>query len=108
MMKGTLKPVYEEVETGEALVQQIWTHSKIGTIAGCKVVSGEVNRSDSGRVLRDGVVIYATKIASLKHYKDDVAKIKKDMECGIVLDKWGDIKPNDIIQTYKVVESKKK
>lgn len=103
MLSGSLDPIYVEQETGEAEVKQVWHHSQVGTIIGCLVLNGEINRNDKARVLRDGVVVYKTGIASMKHVKDVVTKVTAGMECGIVLDKYNDLKVGDIIQTYKVV-----
>jgi translation initiation factor IF-2 len=75
-------------------------------IAGCKVSNGEINRNDFARVLRDGKVIVSTKIASMKHLKENVNKISAGMECGIVLTNFNDVKVGDIIQTYKLITVK--
>ncbi|MDR1850948.1 MAG: translation initiation factor IF-2 [Mycoplasmataceae bacterium] len=104
MMTGALKPVEQEIEIGEAVIQQIWEHSKVGTIAGCKCTSGEITRKDNARVLRDGVVLYKTKIGSMKHFKDEVAKISNEQEFGITLEKINDLKVGDIIQCYKLTK----
>ena len=106
MIKGKLDPILVETENGEAEVKQIWTHSVIGTIIGCVVNNGVINRNDLVRVLRDGVVIHKTKIASLRHKKDDITKIEAGKECGITLDKYNDLNVGDIIQSYKIVEKK--
>ena len=106
LMKGKLDPVYVEEDTGEATIKQIWKHSKIGTIIGCLVDNGEISRNDSVRVLRDGVVIAKTEIASLRHVKEDVTKMSAGKECGITLKNFNDLKVGDIIQCYKVIEKK--
>jgi translation initiation factor IF-2 len=108
MLDNKLDPVYEEKETGEAIIQQLWKHSQVGVIAGCLVQNGEVNRSDNVRVLRDGVVVIKTKIASLKHLKEIVNKVTAGNECGITLEKYNDIKAGDIIQAYQIVQVKRK
>lgn len=104
LLTGTLDPIYVEQETGEAEVKQIWRHSEVGTIIGCLVQSGEINRNDKARVLRDGVVVCKTDISSMKHVKDVVNKVTSGMECGIVLSKYNDLKVGDVIQTYKIVQ----
>ena len=104
LLAGTLDPIYVEQETGEAEVKQIWRHSEVGTIIGCLVQSGEINRNDKARVLRDGVVVCKTSISSMKHVKDVVNKVTTGMECGIVLSKYNDLKTGDVIQTYKIVQ----
>lgn len=104
IMKKSLDPIYVEEETAEAEVKQIWTYSKVGTIIGCGINSGEINRNDQARVLRDGVVIAKTKIASLRHGKEDITKISSGKECGITLENFNDVKVGDIIQTFKTVE----
>jgi translation initiation factor IF-2 len=72
-------------------------------IAGCLVQNGVINRNDSARILRDGVVIANTKVSSLKHLKDTVNSVNAGMECGITLEKYNDIQVKDILQTYKMV-----
>lgn len=104
VLKGSLDPIYEEKEMGEAIIQQLWKHSMVGTIAGCLVQNGEINRNDNARVLRDGAVIVDTKINSLKHLKNVVNKVSTGMECGITLEKFNDIKVGDIVQTYTNVK----
>ncbi len=104
LLTGTLDPIMIEEETGEAEVKQIWHHSQVGTIIGCQVLNGEINRNDKARVLRDGAVICKTGISSMKHLKEVVNKITTGMEGGIVLEKYNDIKVGDIIQTYKIVQ----
>ncbi|MDR0545371.1 MAG: translation initiation factor IF-2 [Mycoplasmataceae bacterium] len=106
MMFGVLEPETQEQETAEATILQLWHHSDVGMIAGCKVSNGEINRNDFARVLRDGKVIVSTKIASMKHLKENVNKISAGMECGIVLTNFNDVKVGDIIQTYKLITVK--
>jgi len=99
-MKGMLEPEYKEVVTGHAEVRAIFKASSVGTIAGCYVTDGKVNRNNEARVIRDGVVIYEGKIASLKRFKDDAREVNAGFECGITLVKFNDIKEGDIIETY--------
>ena len=106
IMKNKLDPIYMDEDTGEAQVKQIWTHSAVGTIIGCSILNGTINRNDSARVLRDGVVIFKTKIASMRHGKEDITSISAGKECGLTLANYNDLKVNDIIQCYKTVEKK--
>ena len=106
-MKGLLDPEFEEKVIGEAEVRKLFKFSKVGTIAGSKVTSGVIKNGSKARLIRDGVVIYDGEIASIQREKDSVKEVKKDMECGITLDKYQDIKENDIIETYELVEIKK-
>ena len=105
-MKGKLDPVYVDEDTGEAEIKNIWKHTKIGVIGGCIVTSGEVNRNDNVRLIRDGIVVYKTKIASMRHQKDDITKCPAGKECGITLENQNDIQIGDIIQSYKIIEKK--
>ncbi len=102
--KGLLKPTLEEVETAVVEVRDIFKASKLGTIAGCYVVSGEVNRKDSLRLIRDGAVIFEGKVKSLKRFKDDVTTVKNGLECGIVLERFSDVQVGDTFEFFKIVE----
>lgn len=106
-MKGMLEPEYEEKVDGEAEIRKIFKFSKIGNIAGCKVTKGVVKNHDKARLVRDGIVIYDGSIASIQHEKDQVKEVKKDMECGITLENYQDIKEGDIIEAYQLVEIKR-
>ncbi|MGI6714454.1 MAG: translation initiation factor IF-2 [Bacilli bacterium] len=107
-MHGMLDPELVEKVTGQAEVRQIWNVSKIGTIAGCRVVSGVVKREALVRLLRDGVVIYEGKIKSMKHHQDDARETREGYECGITLENYNDIHEFDIIEGYEFVERKRK
>lgn len=106
-MKGMLAPVYEEVIYGQAEVRQTFKASKIGTIAGSFVTDGKIVKNSKVRLIRDGIVIYDGELASLKRFKDDVKEVSQGYECGITIDKFNDIKENDIIESYgdQVVET---
>lgn len=104
---GKLEPINVEKETGEAKIQQLWLRGKGETIAGCICMNGEINRNDNARLLRDGKVLFEKKIASMKHLKDNVNKVSAGMEFGITLENVYDLKPGDIIQTYKIVQEKR-
>ncbi|MGW3996569.1 translation initiation factor IF-2 [Amycolatopsis sp. NPDC004772] len=101
-LKGMLKPEYEEVELGRAEVREVFKSSKIGTIAGCLVMSGEIRRNARARLLRDGTVVAENlPISSLRRFKDDVVEVREGYECGLTLGSYGDIKVDDIIETYE-------
>lgn len=99
-MKGMLEPEYKEVLTGHAEVRAIFKASSIGTIAGCYVTDGKIIRNNEARLIRDGVVVYEGKIASLKRFKDDAKEVNAGFECGITLDKFNDIKEGDVIESF--------
>lgn len=106
-MKGMLEPEYKEVITARLSVRQTFKASNIGTIAGCYVEDGKVNRNNSIRVIRNGVVIYEGKIASLKRFKDDVREVAAGYECGLTIERFNDIKEGDILETYTIEEVKR-
>ena len=106
-MKGLLDPEFEEHQLGSAEIRKIFTFSKIGKIAGCYVSDGIVNNGSNARVIRDGVIIYEGKIASIQREKDVAKEVKKGFECGITLENYSDIKEGDLILSYEMVESKK-
>ncbi|RJQ76099.1 translation initiation factor IF-2 [Amycolatopsis panacis] len=101
-LKGMLKPEYEEVELGRAEVREVFKSSKIGTIAGCLVMSGEIRRNAKARLLRDGTVVAQNlPISSLRRFKDDVVEVREGYECGLTLGSYSDIKVDDQIETYE-------
>jgi len=106
-MKGLLDPVYEEVVIGEVEVRKIFKFSKVGNIAGSHVKSGNVKIGANARLIRDGVVIANTKIKSLQREKDQVKEVNKDMDCGLTLENYQDIRENDIIEVYELKEVKR-
>ena len=106
-IKGMLDPEYEEIILGEAEVRQIFKFSKIGNIAGSHVTKGLIKNQANARLIRDGVVIYTGKIASLQREKDSVKEVKNGYDCGITLDNYQDIKVGDIVETYENKEVKK-
>jgi len=103
-LKGMLEPVYEEKVIGEATVKQLFKFSKVGTIAGSFINDGIIKRDSKARLIRDGVVIYTGEIGSLQREKDTVKEVKKGFECGITLANYSDIKVNDVIEAYEMVE----
>ena len=103
-LKGMLDPEFEEVVIGQAEVRTIFKLSKVGTIAGCYVTDGVIERASPVRVLRNGVVIFEGKIASLKRFKDDAKEVKQGFECGITIENYNDIKEGDIIEASVMKE----
>ena len=89
---------------GQAEIREIFKSSKFGTIAGCMVLEGHIKRNAKARLLRDGVVITETSIASLRREKDDVTDVREGYECGLTLNNYNDIKNGDIVETYEMVE----
>jgi translation initiation factor IF-2 len=103
-LKGMLKPIYEEVILGQAEIREIFRSSKAGIIAGCMVVSGTIRRNAKARLLREGVVVNESTIASLRREKDDVTEVREGYECGMTLANYSDIRIGDIIETYELRE----
>ncbi len=103
-MKGMLDPIYEEKIIGHAVIRQTFKASGVGTIAGTFVEDGAVERNASARITRDGEQIWDGKIASLKRFNDDAKEVKAGFECGIVFEDFNDVRENDTIEVYKMVE----
>ncbi|UTB78478.1 translation initiation factor IF-2 [Staphylococcus carnosus] len=103
-MKGMLDPEYEEKVIGQAEVRQTFKVSKVGTIAGCYVTDGKITRNAGVRVIRDGIVVFEGQLDTLKRFKDDVKEVAQGYECGITIEKFNDIKVDDIIEAYEMVE----
>lgn len=99
-MAGLLEPVVREVYRGRAEVKQIFRIAKVGTVAGCLVVDGVLTRDSEVRVLRDNVVVYTGRIASLKRYKDDASEVRSGLECGVAIENFNDVKPGDILEAF--------
>ncbi len=97
-LTGMLDPEFEEVVTGQAVVRQTFKISKVGTIGGCYVTDGTIERNSLVRVLREGIVIFEGKMATLKRFKDDVKEVREGFECGIMIEKYNDIKEGDVIE----------
>ena len=106
-MKGMLDPKFEEEVIGTAEVRQVFKISNVGTIAGCMVLSGKIERNAGVRVIRDDVVIHEGKLISLKRFKDDVKEVAKDYECGIQIEKYNDLKESDVIEAFVMKEIKR-
>ncbi|EOK17075.1 translation initiation factor IF-2 [Enterococcus faecium EnGen0371] len=105
-MKGMLDPEFEEKITGQMIVRETFKVSKVGTIAGTYVTEGYIRRDSGVRVIRDGIVIYEGQLASLKRFKDDVKEVKMGYECGAMIEKFNDIKVDDVIEGFIMEEVK--
>ena len=107
-MEGMLSPVMKEEITGTAEIRQTFKISKVGTIAGCMVLTGKIFRSSQIRLIRESVVIYTGELSALKRFKDDVKEVAKGYDCGMQVKNYNDIKEGDIIEAYEEVAVKKK
>mgnify|MGYP003616565519 CR=1 FL=1 len=107
-MEGMLSPEMREEITGNVEIRETFKITKVGTIAGCMVVSGKIFRNSKIRIIRDGVVVYTGELESLKRFKDDVKEVAKGYECGLNIKNYNDIQIGDIVEAYQEVEVKKK
>ena len=107
-MEGLLSPELKEELTGSAEIRETFKISKVGTIAGCMVMNGKINRKSKARLIRDGIVIITTELASLKRFQDDVKEVSKGYDCGIQLKNYNDIKVGDIVESFNELKIKKK
>lgn len=107
-MIGMLEPVQKEVIQGKTEIRQIYKISNVGTIAGCYVLDGKITRNSNVRVIRDGIVVFESTLASLKRFKDDAKEVAAGYECGLSIEKFNDIKEGDIIESYIIEEVKPK
>lgn len=107
LLGGLLSPVLEEENTGQAEVRETFNIAKVGTIAGCFVTDGVIQRGIKVRLIRNGVVIHNGNITSLKRFKDDAREVAKGFECGIMLEDYNDIQVGDVFETYKEVEKQR-
>ena len=107
-MEGMLSPELKEEITGTAEIRETFKISKIGTIAGCMVLTGKIFRNSQIRLIRDGVVIFTGELASLKRFKDDVKEVAKGYDCGLQVKNYNDIRELDIVEAFQEVEVKKK
>ncbi|UCE35843.1 MAG: translation initiation factor IF-2 [Deltaproteobacteria bacterium] len=105
-MTGLLEPIYNENIIGRADVKDIFHISKIGTVAGCYVTDGKIERNAKVRLLRDDVVVFDGQIGSLKRFKDDAREVLAGFECGVGIDNYNDIKPGDVLEVYVLEETK--
>jgi translation initiation factor IF-2 len=103
-MTGLLDPTFKEVRIGSAEVREVFKVPKIGAIAGCMVTDGRITRAgeSQARLLRDNVVVFEGKIASLRRFKDDVSEVKSGFECGIGLQNYNDLKVGDMIEVFSM------
>ncbi len=103
-LEGLLKPEEKEIVLGEAEILQLFKVSKVGTIAGCAVRQGVIDRTAKVRVVRDGTSVYEGQISSLKRFKEDVKEVREGLECGIAIENFNDVKVGDLIESYKMEE----
>ncbi|KAB2907750.1 MAG: translation initiation factor IF-2 [Ignavibacteriales bacterium] len=107
-LEGMLSPILSEEITATVEIRDTFKVPKVGTVAGCYVLDGKITRNDRVRVVRDGLVIFTGEILSLKRFKDDVKEVDSNYECGISIQNFNDLKVGDIIEGFKVIETKKK
>ena len=107
-IEGMLEPEQKEVVTATAEVQETFKISKVGTIAGCIVREGKLQRTAKVRVIRDGIVVYTGELGSLKRFKDDVKEVVSGMDCGLNIQGYNDIKVGDVVEAYVIEEIKRK
>ncbi len=106
-LEGMLSPETSEETVGIAEVRDVFKVPKAGTVAGCYVTEGRMNRNDNIRLVRDGVVVYEGEIDSLRRFKEDVREVQTSFECGLGIKNFNDIKSGDVIEAYKIVEEKR-
>jgi translation initiation factor IF-2 len=106
-LEGLLKPEERETVLGEAEVLQLFKVSKVGTIAGCTVRSGTIQRTAKARVIRDGTPVYTGTLSSLKRFKDDVREVREGLECGIGIENFNDLKVGDRVESFRMEEIKR-
>ena len=106
-IEGMLEKEMEEVIVGNAEVRDVFKISKIGTVAGCMVTDGYMKRANPIRLIREGIVVYAGKLTSLKRFKDDASEVKSGFDCGLGIEGFNDIKVGDVIESYETREVKK-
>ncbi len=106
-MEGMLAPQVEEIIVGNAEVREVFRISKVGTILGCMVTDGVIKRSNPIRLIRDGIVVYAGKLSSLKRFKDDASEVRSGFDCGIGIEGFNDMKEGDVIESYENREVKR-
>jgi translation initiation factor IF-2 len=107
-MEGMLAPTFEEKVVANVEIREVFKITKVGSVAGCMVLDGKINRNTKVRVLRDGVVIYTGELASLKRFKEDVKEVATGYECGLNIQNFNDIKVGDLIEGYERIEVKAK
>ncbi len=107
-LEGMLDPETEEVIVGNIEIRDVFKITKVGTVAGCYVLDGTVKRSNTIRIIREGVVTYEGEIGALKRFKDDVAEVKNNYECGLSIKNFNDLQVGDIVEAYEIRETKRK
>jgi len=107
-MEGMLAPTFEEKIVANVEIRETFKISKVGTIAGCMVLDGKINRNSKIRIIREGVVVYTGELASLKRFKDDVKEVSAGYECGLNINNFNNIEVGDIVEAYENVEVKRK
>jgi len=107
-LKGMYKAELVEQVTGQAEVRHLYKISKVGTVAGCYVTDGSIKNESKMRLLRDGVIVYEGKIASLKRFKDDAKEVRQGYECGLMIEGFNDLKEGDIVEGYEMIEKEEK
>ncbi|HEX5082647.1 MAG TPA: translation initiation factor IF-2 [Blastocatellia bacterium] len=103
-MSGLLAPTFKETVIGKAEVREVMRVSKVGPVAGCMVTSGSINRAASARLIRDGVVVFDSRIASLRRFKDDAGEVRQGFECGLTIERFSDYKAGDVVEAYRTEE----
>ena len=103
-----LSPEFKEEIVATAEIRETFKITKVGTIAGCYVTEGKINRNHKVRIIRDGIVVYSCELGSLKRFKDDVKEVQKGYECGLNIAKFNDIKEGDVVEAYEEVEVTRK
>ena len=107
-IEGMLSPEIEEKITCNVEVREVFRITKVGSVAGCMVLDGKINRNTRVRVIRDGIVVYTGMLGSLKRFKDDVKEVATGYECGLNIENFNDIKVGDIIEGYEEIEVRRK
>ena len=106
-IEGMLSPEIQEKIVANLEVRETFKISKVGTIAGCMCIDGKIGRQTNVRIIRDGIVVYTGKLASLKRFKDDVKEVVMGQDCGLNIENFNDIKVGDIIEGYEEIEIKR-
>ena len=107
-IEGMLSPERQEKIVANLEIRETFKISKVGTIAGCMCLDGKINRNHNIRIIRDGIVVYTGKLASLKRFKDDVKEVVSGQDCGLNIENFNDIKVGDIVEAYEIIEVKRK
>jgi translation initiation factor IF-2 len=103
-MAGLLAPIKREIAMGKLQVRETFSIPKMGTVAGCMVTEGKVNRKAHLRIIRDAIQVYEGKVGSLRRFKEDVSEVQHGFECGVMVAGWNEVKQGDVIEAYEVIE----